>query len=139
MGEANFRIFAGNSNRPLAEEICQFVGRPLGDATVDDVADAHQRDLLVQDKYGVRYMSYWFNDPEGKAFCLVEAPTSDAAKACHKEAHGLMPHDIIEVGATTTALDAAVAEFAGNLQHGRLQYQPCMSVRIRRASCMECE
>ena len=34
MGEANFKVFAGNSNRALAEEICQFVGRPLGDATV---------------------------------------------------------------------------------------------------------
>ena len=54
-------------------------------------------------------MSYWFNDPEGKAFCLVEAPTSDAAKACHKEAHGLMPHDIIEVGAPT------LASFMGNI------------------------
>jgi class 3 adenylate cyclase len=75
----------------------------LGDATMDDVAEAHQRDLVVQDKYGVRYLSYWFNDPEGKAFCLVEAPSADAAKACHKEAHGLMPHDIIEVGAPTLA------------------------------------
>jgi class 3 adenylate cyclase len=75
----------------------------LGDATMDDVADAHQRDLLVQDKYGVRYLSYWFNDPGGKAFCLVEAPTPDAVKACHKEAHGLMPHDIVEVAAPTLA------------------------------------
>jgi len=39
MGEANFRIFAGNSNRALAEEICRFVGRPLGDATVMSFPD----------------------------------------------------------------------------------------------------
>jgi ribose-phosphate pyrophosphokinase len=39
MGEANFRIFAGNSNRPLAEEICRFVGRPLGDAIVKSFPD----------------------------------------------------------------------------------------------------
>jgi class 3 adenylate cyclase len=92
----------------------------LGDATVDDVADAHQRDLVVQDKYGVRYLSYWFNDPAGKAFCLVEAPNSDAAKACHKEAHGLMPHDIIEVGAPTLAnfMGSIATDDADRVVHG---------------------
>lgn len=76
----------------------------LGDATADDIAEAHRRDLAVQDKYGVRYLTYWFNDPAGKAFCLVEAPSAEAAQACHKEAHGLMPHDIIEVEAPTMGL-----------------------------------
>lgn len=69
----------------------------LGEATEEDIAAAHARDLEVQDKYGVRYLTYWFNGPEGKAHCLVDAPSSDAAKACHKEAHGLMPHNIIGV------------------------------------------
>lgn len=76
----------------------------LGDATPQDIAAAHKRDLAVQDKFGVRYLSYWFNDPAGKAFCLVEAPDAAAARACHKEAHGLMPHDIIEVEAPTMSL-----------------------------------
>ena len=73
----------------------------LGDATPADVAAAHAQDLARQDEFGVRWLSYWFNDPEGKAFCLVEAPDADTAKACHKAAHGLMPHDIIEVAAPT--------------------------------------
>jgi class 3 adenylate cyclase len=73
----------------------------LGDATPDDVAEAHRHDLAIQDQFGVKFLSYWFADPQGKAFCLVEAPDADSAKACHKAAHGLMPHDIIEVAAPT--------------------------------------
>jgi len=75
----------------------------LGDATAEDVAEAHRRDLAVQDEYGVRFLSYWFSDPEGKAFCLVESPNVESLKACHKAAHGLMPHDVVEVGAPTLA------------------------------------
>ena len=75
----------------------------LGDATPDDVAEAHRHDLEMQDDYGVRFLSYWFSDPSDKAFCLVEAPDTDSVRACHKAAHGLMPHEVIEVGAPTLA------------------------------------
>lgn len=69
----------------------------LGDATPEDVAAAHRRDLEIQDKYGVRFLTYWLNNPDGRAYCLVEAPSEEAAVACHKEAHGLLPHDMIEI------------------------------------------
>jgi class 3 adenylate cyclase len=72
----------------------------LGDATPEDIAAAHARDLEHQDAYGVRFLTYWYNGSEGKTFCLVEAPDADTAQAVHKVAHGLMPHDIIEVGAS---------------------------------------
>jgi class 3 adenylate cyclase len=75
----------------------------LGDATPDDVAAAHRRDLEVQDEFGVRFLSYWYSDPNGKTFCLVEAPDVDSLVACHKVAHGLMPHEVIEVGGDTLA------------------------------------
>ena len=75
----------------------------LGGATPDDVADAHKRDLEMQDRYGVRWLTYWFNDAGGKAFCLVESPDPDTAVACHKEAHGLTPHRIIEVSGDSLA------------------------------------
>lgn len=77
----------------------------LGDATPADVAAAHQRDLAVQDDYGVRFLSYWVAaEKDGKAFCLVESPDVDSLKACHKAAHGLMPHDVIEVQPSTLEL-----------------------------------
>ncbi len=70
----------------------------LGDATPEDVAAAHQRDLAIQDDFGVRFLSYWVAaGDDSKAFCLVESPDVDSLKACHKVAHGLMPHDVIEV------------------------------------------
>ena len=58
----------------------------LGDATPEDVAANHNRDLEVQHKYGVRYLTYWLNDSDGRVFCLVEAPSVEAAVACHEEA-----------------------------------------------------
>jgi class 3 adenylate cyclase len=65
--------------------------------TPEALANAHLKDLDVQDKYGVRYLRYWFNEPAGQVFCLAEAPSADAAITVHREAHGLLPEDIIEV------------------------------------------
>ena len=74
----------------------------LGDATPADVAAAHQRDLEIQDDYGVEFLSYWVSaEKGGKAFCLVNSPDVASLKECHKAAHGLMPHDVIEVEPST--------------------------------------
>jgi class 3 adenylate cyclase len=69
----------------------------LQGVTPEALANAHLKDLDVQDKYGVRYLRYWFNEPAGKIFCLAEAPSADIAIAVHREAHGLLPDEIIEV------------------------------------------
>ena len=61
------------------------------------VADAHRRDLATQEKYGVRAVSYWFDEGSGKVFCLAEAPDAPAFESCHREAHGLMADEIHEV------------------------------------------
>ena len=37
--EANIKVFSGNANRPLAEEICRAIEFPLGDATVTTFPD----------------------------------------------------------------------------------------------------
>ncbi|MGI9665948.1 MAG: nickel-binding protein [Acidimicrobiia bacterium] len=79
------------------------VHESLGDATAEDVADAHRRDLEVQGDFGVRFLTYWFNDAAGKAFCLVESPDEETAVACHKAAHGLTPHRVIEVSGDSMA------------------------------------
>ena len=65
--------------------------------TAEAVAGAHQRDLEVQEKYGVDYQRYWFDEASGKVFCLVEAPDAAAAAAVHREAHGLVADEIIPV------------------------------------------
>ena len=69
---------------------------PAG-ATADDVARAHAADLKVQDRFGVRYISYWADPTDGKVFCLVEAPDADTARTVHREAHGLLADEIYPV------------------------------------------
>jgi hypothetical protein len=64
---------------------------------VSDVAKAHMADLQTQGKYDVRYLRYWVNEPDGKVFCLVEAPSADAASTVHREAHGLVADEVFEV------------------------------------------
>ncbi len=65
--------------------------------TKEAVAGAHQRDLEVGARYGVKYLKYWFDETSGKVFCLVSAPSKEAAVAVHQEAHGLLADDLIEV------------------------------------------
>ena len=63
----------------------------------DDVAKAHLQDVKVQHDHGVEYVKYWVNEDKGKIFCLCTAPDADAAAAVHREAHGLLAAQIMEV------------------------------------------
>ena len=63
----------------------------------EHVAEAHRRDLEIQDKYGVKYLTYWYDSERCTGFCLVDAPSSDAAALVHKEAHGLVADEIYAV------------------------------------------
>jgi hypothetical protein len=65
--------------------------------TAQAVEQAHQKDLEVQDEHGAKYHSYWYNEDKGEIFCLVEAPSEEAAEAVHREAHGLTADEITEV------------------------------------------
>jgi len=77
--------------------------------TQADVADAHRRDVDVQDRHGVKYMAYWFDEGNGAAFCLVNAPDTETAERVHREAHGQVAHAIIPVELT------AVEAFLGRI------------------------
>lgn len=69
------------------------------DATPDDVAEAHRKDLETQDQYDAEFKEYWFDEDEGTVFCLFEAPDEDAGRQVHQEAHGLVAEEIHEVTA----------------------------------------
>jgi class 3 adenylate cyclase len=69
----------------------------LQGATAEQIAKAHAADLEVQEKHHVEYLKYWFNESQGKAFCLVDAPSPEAAQLVHREAHGQTAERIIEV------------------------------------------
>ena len=79
-------------------------------ATAKEVAEAHQKDIELQDKYGVKLMTYWFDEDRGSTFCLVDAPTPNKVKQLHEEAHGSVPHTIIEVNPQT------VSAFLGRIE-----------------------
>lgn len=68
-----------------------------GGVNADDVAQAHMADLQTQDRYGVRYLRYWVDESQGKIFCLVDAPDTEAANRVHREAHGLVADSIYPV------------------------------------------
>jgi len=68
-----------------------------GGVSLDDVKQAHQADLATQEGRDVQYLRYWVDENQGKIFCLVDAPSSDAANAVHRDAHGLVADEIYEV------------------------------------------
>jgi hypothetical protein len=68
-----------------------------GGVSIDDVAQAHKADLQAQAGHDVSYLRYWVDEKHGKIFCLVEAPSADAANAVHQEAHGLVADEIFQV------------------------------------------
>jgi hypothetical protein len=65
--------------------------------TAEALMHAHQQDVAVQAKHGVTYHKYWYNEAEGTVYCLVEAPSKEAAEAVHREAHGLVADELVEV------------------------------------------
>lgn len=68
---------------------------------IDDVKKAHEADLQTQGPYEVNYLRYWVNEAKGKVFCLVDAPSADAASTVHREAHGLVAGEIYPVAEGT--------------------------------------
>jgi hypothetical protein len=62
-----------------------------------DVAIAHEADLKTQGEHGVNYLKYWVDEEAGKIFCLVDAPSAEAANMVHREAHGLIADEIYPV------------------------------------------
>jgi class 3 adenylate cyclase len=69
-------------------------------ATRHAVADAHQKDLALQDKYNVKFLTYWFDELRCTAFCLIEAPNRETIEHAHNEAHGSVPNEVLEVDPT---------------------------------------
>lgn len=81
----------------------------LGGTTAAEIAEAHRKDLEIQDQYGVRFLTYWFDQQRGTTFCLVDAPDAEAVRCVHRDAHGHVPGDIMEVSLS------AVEAFLGRI------------------------
>jgi hypothetical protein len=68
-----------------------------GNVTAAAVAAAHQKDLAVEQKYGVNFINYWVDEKSGTVLCLSQAPDSAAVINTHREAHGLIPVSVVKV------------------------------------------
>jgi len=73
------------------------VHRLIRAVTPEGIRQAHEQDLEVQGKHGVSYLKYWVDAESGYMFCLVDAPSKEAAFDVHREAHGLLADEIYEV------------------------------------------
>jgi class 3 adenylate cyclase len=81
----------------------------LSGETAADVAEAHRKDLEIQDQYGVKFLTYWFDYQRGTAFCLIDAPDKETAQCVHREAHGFVANEVVEVALS------AVEAFLGRI------------------------
>lgn len=68
-----------------------------GSVTAEAVAEAHKKDLAVEDNYGVRFLNYWVDEQNGTVVCLSESPDADAIVHTHSDAHGLLPDVVMKV------------------------------------------
>ncbi len=73
------------------------IHRNVGGITQEALDEAHKKDLAIQAKHGVSFINYWYSEPERAIFCLCKAPSKEAAAAVHREAHGGIADEIIEV------------------------------------------
>ncbi|MDJ0947954.1 MAG: DUF4242 domain-containing protein [Alphaproteobacteria bacterium] len=82
----------------------------VGEATAEDVAKLHVKDLAIQDDYGVKFLTYWYDAERRTTFCLVDAPDKETADRVHAEAHGHISNEMIAVDLS------AVEAFLGRIQ-----------------------
>jgi class 3 adenylate cyclase len=81
----------------------------LTGATPEDLARAHVQDVAVQERHDVRYITYWFDYSGQSAFCLATGPDRKAVEDVHREAHGLLANEVIQVD------EDAVRRFMGGI------------------------
>ena len=65
------------------------VHRGMTGITPEQLMEAHQADLDIQDEEGVNFKHAWADPGSGVVFCLSEAPNAEAVKRIHERAgHG---------------------------------------------------
>jgi len=81
-------------HRPLFLDVHEL---GAGKVTAAAVAEAHAKDLAIQEKYEVNFVNYWVDEKTGTVRCLVEAKDEQSLIDAHKEAHGLIPNKVSKV------------------------------------------
>ena len=58
--------------------------------TAEAIEEAHRKDLAIQEKYGVKYLRYWYDLSSGRAFCLWYFLMKRLPPISHREAPVLL-------------------------------------------------
>jgi hypothetical protein len=72
------------------------VHRSMKGVTEEQLKEAHDADLAIQDDENVNFKHAWADPESGMVFCLSEAPSADAVRVIHERA-GHPADDIYEV------------------------------------------
>lgn len=72
------------------------VHRSMKGITSDQLREAHEADVAIQDQEGVNFKQAWADPDSGMVFCLSEGPSADAVRRIH-ELTGHPADDIYEV------------------------------------------
>lgn len=87
-----------------------------------DVVMAHEQDLSMQDEYGAKFITYWFDEGRHTTFCLVSAPSQETITEVHSAAHGQIPNDVVEVDQTEVmSFMGRIADIPANVESGQAQ------------------
>ncbi|MEO5918435.1 MAG: SCO4226 family nickel-binding protein [Candidatus Limnocylindrales bacterium] len=54
--------------------------------TAQQLQEAHDRDLAIQDEEGVNFERAWLDPARGKVFCLATGPSREAVMRIHERA-----------------------------------------------------
>ncbi|MCU1557125.1 MAG: gualylate cyclase [Microbacteriaceae bacterium] len=54
--------------------------------TPDQLAEAHEADLAIEDEEGVHFERAWLDAESGKVFCLSHGPSKEAIMRVHEAA-----------------------------------------------------
>src|SRR5665809_144155 len=71
--------------------------RAVEGLTAEAVADAHRKDMEIQEEYGGTYHKYWFNEETGEVCCRAGAPNKEAGVCGRPHGHDLLADERAEV------------------------------------------
>ncbi|GAA4346306.1 SCO4226 family nickel-binding protein [Angustibacter luteus] len=69
--------------------------------TEDQLREAHERDLAIQDTEGVSFERAWLDPESGKVFCLSTGPSKESVMRIHEQA-GHPTGEVYEVSVDIT-------------------------------------
>ena len=81
--------------------------------TAEQIAADHLKDLETQGRFGVQFLTYWFDDVRKHTFCLASAPDRESVEKAHRASHGGVPTHVIEVD------EGAIYRFMGGVANHR--------------------